>query len=176
METKAKASGIKWHEESIDEQMEERLHANRMKIDEPKTPFHRLEEDGEEPCAYPPKAAAAKPGGPLRPESGGLPIGQDMFAKIAAAAEERQAADEGPGEDEEGAHSPRCARCAPLYSRAWHCRSLASQRSAQSSSTVGRITTRSAASRSCARRRRRWTPTRRTMISSVGRAMRTCVA
>ena len=42
MDTKTVASGIKWHEESIDEQMEERLHANRMKIDEPKTTFHRL--------------------------------------------------------------------------------------------------------------------------------------
>ena len=92
---KMSKSGIKWDEGNLAENEEERLTANRTKIDEPKTPFHRLEEDGEEPMAYPPKAPPAKAGGPLRPS-------EDLFAKIAQAAEERQANAETP-EDEEGA-------------------------------------------------------------------------
>ena len=35
--------------------------ANRTRIDEPKTPFHYLEEDGEAPQAFPPPARAARP-------------------------------------------------------------------------------------------------------------------
>lgn len=107
-------SGIKWDEGNLAENEEERLTANRTKIDEPKTPFHRLEEDGEEPMAYPPKAPPAKAGGPLRPS-------EDLFAKIAQAAEERQANAETP-EDEEGASpSPAHAHtlvCVRMHSSA----------------------------------------------------------
>ena len=92
-----KGKGIQWNEGNLAENDEERLLANRMKIDEPKTPFHRLQEDGEEPEAFPPKAPPAKPGGRLH----GDVVSMDMFDKIAQLAEVRQAEDEGPEEDPE---------------------------------------------------------------------------
>ena len=148
---KMSKSGIKWDEGNLAENEEERLTANRTKIDEPKTPFHRLEEDGEEPMAYPPKAPPAKAGGPLRPS-------EDLFAKIAQAAEERQANAETP-EDEEGAspspghaHTLVCVRKHSSARCAW--RVFAEKRAALSMG--GRIITRLAASRSCARRQLRW--------------------
>lgn len=92
---------ITWDEHNLEENKEDALRANRMKIEEPKTPFHRLEADGVEPQAFPPKAEAAKPGGRLHGDT--VTPTPEMFAAISAAAEERQANAESPPEDVEGA-------------------------------------------------------------------------
>ena len=39
--------GIRWDEGNLQENEEDALQANRMKIDEPKTPFHKLDEESE---------------------------------------------------------------------------------------------------------------------------------
>jgi len=54
----APKQALHWDEANIEQNDAESLQANRMKITEPKTPFHYLEEN-DEPAAYPPKAAAA---------------------------------------------------------------------------------------------------------------------
>ena len=64
-------AGLKWDEANLAANEEEkeaaRAAGERTKILEPKTPFHRLGEDGEEPEAWPPKAPAAVAGGKLAP-------------------------------------------------------------------------------------------------------------
>ena len=64
-------AGLKWDEANLAANEEEkeaaRAAGERTKILEPKTPFHRLEDDGEEPQAWPPKAPAAVAGGALLP-------------------------------------------------------------------------------------------------------------
>ena len=52
--------GVKWDEGNIAENEAYAAANPKMKIEEPKTPFHRMEEDGETPHAFPPKAAPAK--------------------------------------------------------------------------------------------------------------------
>ena len=65
---------VKWDEQNLTENAEEAERNPRQKILEPKTPFHTMEEDGETPAAFPPKAAPARAARPdelnqqLRPE------------------------------------------------------------------------------------------------------------
>jgi hypothetical protein len=91
-------SNIHWDEQNLQVNEEEAIAANRTKILEPKTPFHYLEE-GDEPAAYPPKAAPARAAGPsdLAQLSQGGAL--DLAALAAKAAEQPRG--EAPlGEDE----------------------------------------------------------------------------
>lgn len=96
-------AAIHWDEDNIKLNDEESLQANRMKITEPKTPFHYLEEDGE-PAAYPPKAAAAEASGERvhDHDAKGLDMGA-LEALTSQALERRQ---EQPDDDEEGTTAP----------------------------------------------------------------------
>ena len=94
-----KKAEIKWDEQNLAENAEEAENAQRQKIDEPKTPFHRLDEDGETPHAFPPKARPARAAEPSSPEPANkqLQPGMDLSA-LAGLAEERR---ENIGEDDE---------------------------------------------------------------------------
>lgn len=52
---------LKWNESNLSANALEAEQASRTRIDEPKTPFHALEEDGETPQAFPPPARPARP-------------------------------------------------------------------------------------------------------------------
>ena len=87
----ARAQAIKWNEANLEANEEERLAANRMRITEPKTPFHYLGDDGE-PEAWPPKAAPAT-AAPREPEAAAqkmLQPGLDLSALASAAIERRE--------------------------------------------------------------------------------------
>ena len=75
-----KTAHLQFDEDNIKANEEEALAANRTKILEPKTPYHELEEDGETPAAFPPKAPPAKAGGPLRG-----PVNLEALANAASA-------------------------------------------------------------------------------------------
>ena len=55
------SDSVKWDEPNLSANALEAEQASRTRIDEPKTPFHYLEEDGEAPQAFPPPARAARP-------------------------------------------------------------------------------------------------------------------
>ena len=88
---------VNWDETNLQANEEESLAANRMKIDEPKTPFHRLKEDGEEPESFPPKAAAATSSGTIH---GDVLAGLDPAALVAAVEAKRD--ESSTPEDPEG--------------------------------------------------------------------------
>ena len=103
MQPVMKAS-IRWDEGNLQHNEQESLAAQRMKIDEPKTPFHYLEDDGEEPVALPPKAAPAKVASPKQQEAyheQQLQPGMHDIAALAASALERREAEEARGESSE---------------------------------------------------------------------------
>ena len=92
--------GLHWDEQNLAANAEEAENAQRTKILEPKTPFHTLDEDGETPAAWPPKAPPARAAGPedLQPgkqsqQSLVLP-GMDLGALVNAAEERRAEAPE----------------------------------------------------------------------------------
>ncbi len=60
--TMNRKEAISWDEQNLAANAEEAENAQRMKILEPKTPFHTLGEDGETPNAFPPKAPPARAG------------------------------------------------------------------------------------------------------------------
>ena len=88
------AGGIRWDEKNLADNAEEAEAAQRTKILEPKTPFHTLEEDGETPYAFPPKAAPARAAGPQDMLSPGMDLSQ-----LTRMAEHRR--DQAPDEEDE---------------------------------------------------------------------------
>ena len=58
MPTRKKGAGLRWDEANLEANEADSLAADRMKILEPKSPFHYLGDDGE-PEAFPPMAAPA---------------------------------------------------------------------------------------------------------------------
>jgi protein phosphatase inhibitor 2 len=95
-------TGIHWDEKNLADNEEEAANAERMKILEPKTPFHTLGDDGETPNAFPPKAPPARAAGPSdadRTEQ--LQPGMDL-SKLAALAEAKR--EDAPEEDEVEKH------------------------------------------------------------------------
>ena len=101
MPTRKKGAGLRWDEANLEANEADSLAADRMKILEPKTPFHYLGDDGE-PEAFPPMAApatAAPPISPAAPSQDGrqLQPGMDLSALSATALERR---DEGPPDDD----------------------------------------------------------------------------
>ena len=72
MPTRKKGAGLRWDEANLEANEADSLAADRMKILEPKTPFHYLGDDGE-PEAFPPMAAPAtaapRPAPPPREKS-----------------------------------------------------------------------------------------------------------
>lgn len=87
---------LMWDEANLEKNEAESADAHRQKILEPKTPFHRLEEDGETPESFPPKAAAARAAGPAD-----LLAGMDVDKLSQAALERRE---DGPADDEVEKH------------------------------------------------------------------------
>ena len=106
MPTRKKGAGLRWDEANLEANEADSLAADRMKILEPKTPFHYLGDDGE-PEAFPPMAAPATaaprpappPISPAVPSQDGrqLQPGMDLSALSATALERR---DEGPPDDD----------------------------------------------------------------------------
>ena len=94
MPTRKKGAGLRWDEANLEANEADSLAADRMKILEPKTPFHYLGDDGE-PEAFPPMAAPAT----AAPSQDGrqLQPGMDLSALSATALERR---DEGPPDDD----------------------------------------------------------------------------
>ena len=87
---------VKWDEQNLAENAEEAENAQRTKILEPKTPFHTMEEDGETPAPFPPKAPPARA---ARPEDLNKQLRPEMdLAALAGAAEMRRT--EAPEDDE----------------------------------------------------------------------------
>lgn len=84
----AMSKEIHWDEGNLEANEAEAKEANRQTILEPKTPFHTLQEDGETPAAFPPKAPPARAGPPAGASQQLMP-GMDLD-KIARAAEERR--------------------------------------------------------------------------------------
>ena len=106
MEKKAASdSAIRWDEANLQLNEEESLAANRMRITEPKTPFHYLGDDCE-PEAYPPVAAPAT-AAPREPAAAGPPAGSqlepgiDLSALAGRALERREEQPEPEEEPEE---------------------------------------------------------------------------
>mmetsp|Transcript_23098 Transcript_23098/g.38215 ORF Transcript_23098/g.38215 Transcript_23098/m.38215 type:complete len:139 (+) Transcript_23098:105-521(+) len=81
-----KKSALRWDEDGIQAHAEESLLANRMKIDEAKTPFHYLEDDGETSSA-----AVHSHGASQAPPGSQLQAGIDLAALSASALERRDA-------------------------------------------------------------------------------------
>ena len=91
---KKQSSEIRWDEANLQQNEEESLAANRMRITEPKTPFHYLGDDGE-PEAWPPKAAPATaaprlPAAAKPPSGSQLEPGLDLSALASQALERRE--------------------------------------------------------------------------------------
>ena len=106
----ASKSGIRWDEHNLEANEVESLQANRMKIDEPKTPFHRLQDDGEEPEAFPPKAPPAKAAGhvhdaPPAPSASGSQLPLNLADQVSAKL--MQQAGGGDSPDRLGEHGMR---------------------------------------------------------------------
>ena len=100
---------LRWDEVNLAANEQEAFDANRQKIDEPKTPFHYLDEDGDHPeqsLRNPPQAAAARASGFLR-DQGAAPQQLDLSAIASAALERREEAPTSPDDDPEGARPPQ---------------------------------------------------------------------
>lgn len=102
---KKQSSEIRWDEANLQQNEEESLAANRMRITEPKTPFHYLGDDGE-PEAWPPKAAPATaaprlPAAAKPPSGSQLEPGLDLSALASQALERREEQPEPEEEPEE---------------------------------------------------------------------------
>ena len=89
--SKKSAHPIRWDEQNLEDNAAEAESAQRMKILEPKTPFHTLGDDGETPNAFPPKAPPARAAGPsdVLGMSAGLQPGMDFSALTEKALERR---------------------------------------------------------------------------------------
>ena len=104
-EKQASNGSLRWDEDNLQQNEEDSLAANRMRITEPKTPFHYLGDDGE-PEAYPPKAAPAT-AAPREPPTAGPPSGSqlepglDLSALASQALERREEQPEPEEEPEE---------------------------------------------------------------------------
>ena len=101
MPTRKKGAGLRWDEANLEANEADSLAADRMKILEPKTPFHTLEEDGMTPAAFPPKAAPARAAGPEDVKRKQFTPGMDLSALTSAALERRV---EEPEDDEVEKH------------------------------------------------------------------------
>ena len=81
---------LRWDETNLSTNAAESLAANRQRIDEPKTPFHYLDEDGEHPEnseRNPPRAAPARAAGRASDNDRQLTPGMGSIENLAALTE-----------------------------------------------------------------------------------------